>query len=233
MILERLDNLDFNFVVTLDWRKILDYNIKMLKNKKKEFSEDLLSNDDFSYGKNGKFADMDIAKNHLEYIFKKQITPIVVKVMSEFDGYRIIEEYQTNKSAKKSKGIVSYAYYYHIGKEVGFDNISEDVKKILSLFIIRFANHLSKLEVRDLWNLAIIQKMHIKIPNSTKVDIVNYVRDIFKLHTEFLNFVKNNPNKSFASLDDFGKDYTDRLKELQLQGDFSDEPNLNTFFRED
>lgn len=163
---------------------------------------------------------MNDANKHLVSIFEKSITQIVQKVISSFTGYSIVKNYASNFRGFKE---VSFAYYYHINKYLTCDNISKDLNKILSYFVIRFANHISNKEKKDLCNLLITQKMHIKLPPLTKEFVETCVFNIIELHVDMLEHIENHPEIEFDTIESLGQKYVNKLKELQIQGDFSDQ----------
>ena len=233
MKLERLyDKLEFT--IDLDFADIFNYSYKNFgKSHSFSESEDIIKQSDLTFGING--MRHEVVKQMMIQIMENKVTPIVKSVINKFDGYSITNIHPSKSTSIKStnKNEISFAYYYNVNKDIDFDNVDDGFTKALSLIIIRFANHVSKREVKDLKKTNVAQKMNIKVPPATKEYIKTSVTNIMNFHKDSLNYIEEHPEITFYSFDDIGKQFMTRLRDLQLQGDFSDEPNLNNFFRED
>lgn len=194
-------------------------------NSNKEFSvsEDIIKKNDLKFNKTDSQEMRTNLKDIISDIMLNQVTPIIESVLINFDGYTIYKQHSSTSSATKGEDEISFAYYYDLTKDIKFTNISKQLSKALSLIIIRFSNHINKQERRDLKKLTIPQKMHIKLPPLTKEFVETCVFNIIELHADMLEHIENHPEIEFDTIESLGQKYVNKLKELQIQGDFSDQ----------
>lgn len=221
MILEMLED-RLEFTINLDITKIFEGYCGNT-DKALSFSEDVINKNDLKFNVGDSQEARIKIRDGISKIMLQQVKPIIENVLNKFDGYSLSNPHPSGSSSIKDKNEISYAFYFNVTKEIDYKNVTKQMNKALSLIIIRFANHINKSEKIDLKRLNIPQKMNIKLPPLTEETVKSCVFDILEFHTDVLGYIENHPKQIFDTFEDLGSKFVNKLKELQTQGDFSDQ----------
>ena len=180
--------------------------------------------DKFSIRKNATTSDIKALKEVLNSIFLTQVKNELISCLDEFGSmYRLEKAYQSGNVSKQRNLGFSYSFYYHIKADINEKNISAELNKVLSSFIIRFSTHMNQQQLNGLKDFKSnkTKSFSYKIPDLTKDQIHTFVTSILDVHSDLITYIRNNKNKYYTVFEDIGEKYITLLKNLSVQGDFN------------
>lgn len=209
MLLEYVDNqIEMDIVVDCD--VLFDF-------EKTELEDINITKNDFLL----KDKSVETLKNLIavfDKLFSTDVLEIIKKVISDYDGIVLVENYKSTKNGKdkEDKNYLSYSYYFVFSLNKDINNVSDTVKNYLSNITIRFSTHVKRKQIENMLKCITKQFNFINMPPLTDVAITEFVQNIFTSLFDVIQVIENS-DTFFESVENLRKDIMEILNKYQVQ----------------
>ena len=209
MLLEYVDNqIEMDIVVDCD--VLFDF-------EKTELEDINITKNDFLL----KDKSVETLKNLIavfDKLFSTDVLEIIKKVISDYDGIVLVENYKSTKNGKdkEDKNYLSYSYYFVFSLNKDINNVSDTVKNYLSNITIRFSTHVKRKQIENMLKCITKQFNFINMPPLTDVAITEFVQNIFTSLFDVIQVIENS-DTFFESVANLRKDIMEILNKYQVQ----------------